>query len=1307
MPDPERPQPVAESRPHPAPLRTSDLDSPLATRSGEDAAVRASLYVPRILQQQLADDPESRWWTAEGTAALVDISGFTKLSERLSRKGREGAEQITDAISGCFEAILLVAYDHGGSLLKFGGDALLLWFSGDGHATRACRASVLMRRALRRVGTIKLPGARVTLRMSQGVHSGQFHFFAVGGSHVELLPVGPAWSCLVTTEHEAGASEIYVSVETAALLPPRCTGDVPGPARILLRDPGTPAQKVPLAARPKLPPETLARGLSTAVRQHVLAGGGSSEHRPVTIAFIRFEGTDALIAREGADAAAGALQQLVGVVQAAAEQADVSFLASDVDADGGKLILTAGAPRVTGDDEERMLLALRRIVEADLALPIRIGVNRGAVFAGDIGPAYRRTYTVMGDAVNLAARVMAKAQAGLIYATADVLEHSNTLFTTQALEPFQVKGKAQPIHAWSVGPAAGSRARHGVLKQLPLIGRDGELATLRQAVAQARDGAGALIEIVGEAGVGKTRLLEAMRDDAKGLRQLHAVCEAYTAHTPYSLWRELLREFMGFGRDDPEAVIAEHLRESVRSAAPELLPWLPLIAIAFDVDVEPTPEVAMLAERNRRARLHDAVGGFLAATLRGPALIEIEGAHHMDAASAELLVAVAGDLSARPWVFGVARRPGDTGFVAPEAITATRIELAPLALADARRLARAVADDHPLPMHVLDTVAQRSGGNPQFLRDLLRAAIESGGVGGLPDSAEAAAMARIDALAPQDRALVRRAAVFGMTFHPRMLSWLADDADSAPPSPAAFERLQELFDEEGDGYLRFRRSLLRDAAYEGLPYRVRRQLHRSVAARLEEEAEDPEEMAGILSLHYHVAGAYNDAWRCATAAGKRAHGTYAYVEAAGLYARALDAGRRLAEVSEKELAGVHEALGDSLNLAGEFDKASAAYTDARRLTGDEPLAQAALLLKRSRLEEKLGKYPQALRWAARARRAVGDLASRDAAREAAQSSSWYATLLQAEGRSADAVRWAQRAVAEAEAADDPDALGSAYFTMGWAYVDLGRDDWEPPVMRALEASRRSGDRVKQAAILQNVGTLCMSHGRWDEAMTYYEQGREQCVKIGDTVGAALASMNIAEILADRGDPDEAEAMLKETLPIWKASKYRYLLGACNWLLGRAMLRAGRVEDALRRLEEAKTCFAHVGADQDMLGVDARIAECRLVARDVDAALTVADEMLARARNGHGVATVVPLLERVRGCALFRKGDTGGARKALQASLDAARTRRDLFELMQTLATLIELDRLEGIEPDGGMVEESRALYARLNLRSAPAVLLRA
>ena len=1265
-------------------------------------ADRAGLYTPRILQQHLVDRPDGRWWTADGTVVFVDISGFTKLSERLARKGREGSEQITDAIGKSFESILAVAYDNGASLLKFGGDALLLWFQDTGHATRACRAAVLMRRVLRDVGRIEVPGAKVTLRMSQGVHSGLFHFFAVGATHFEMLPTGPAWSRVVEMEHAATAGEILISTETVALLPARCLGKPKGPGVLLAREPAGAAEKLPLVPRPKISPEMLERCLPPAVRAHVLAGGGTSEHRPVTIAFLRYEGMDALIAQRGPDAAADALQRLVAAVDSAADEFGVALLASDVDADGGKLILTAGAPTVTGDDEERMLLALRRIVDAGVPVPLRIGVNRGAIFAGDIGPFYRRTYTVMGDAVNLAARLMAKAAPGHIYATADVLDRSNTLFATTALEPFMVKGKAQPIQAWAVGPATGSRTRQARLERLPLTGRDAEFARLREALAGARAGSGRLVEVVGEAGIGKSRLLDAIREDATGFRSLHAVCEAYTASTPYAVWQELLREASGFGRDDTDDAVEQRLRATVESAASHLLPWLPLIGIAFGLDLPPTPEVEMLAEKNRRPKLHESVEAFLVATLPGPLLIVLENAHHMDPASGELAAHVARIAGTHPWLVCVARRAGGDA-VAADAAAALRIELGPLAEAHARRLTQIAAEDNPLPPHVLDLVATRSGGNPQFLRDLLRVAIESGGAGGLPDSAEAATMARIDALRPEDRSVVRRAAVFGLTFHPRMLAWLDAEGSTTAPDPGTWKRLSELFEEEDDGYLRFRRSLLRDAAYEGLPYKLRRQLHGAVATHMERELAQPDEEADLLSLHYLVAGEHRAAWRYATIAAKNAQGDFAFVEAARMYARALEAGRRLHDVPQRELASVHESLADCWYRVGEFPKAVDGYTAARRLAAGDPLQASELLLKRSKLEEKLGHYAQALRWAARAGKAVEGLDGGEPAKQAARSSAWYANVLQAEGRSADAMRWADRAIREAEAADDPEALGAACFVMGWAYGVLGKEGAEPYLQRALDAYRRSGNLLRQAALLSNLGVICQWEGRWDEALSYYERGRAESVKLGNMFDAALARMNVAEILSDRGELDEAQALLLDTLPIWRASRYRYLLGGCLWLLGRVSLRAGRIDEARAGLEEARALFVAVKREEETLDVDARLAECQVFAGDPDAGLAAAADALARARASKVGGKAVSVLERVRGHALLRKGDCVGAREAIEASLAAARARKDLQETALALQSLRAAYLCAGANPPAEIVAEGDALVARLAIRVPPAV----
>ena len=1268
----------------------------------ESNAERAVPYLARVLQHHLIEDPEAPFWIAEGTAVFADVSGFTQLSEQLARKGREGAEHITDTIGGCFASILKVAYENGASLLKFGGDALLLWFHGEGHASRACAATVEMRRTLGEVGRIELPDAKVTLRMAQGVHTGSFHFFAVGTSHLEMLPTGPAWSRTVAMEHAAEAGEILVSAETAALLPPDCLGDSKAPGILLLHEPPGHDEKRPYIPRPTMSPEPLVRCLSPAIRAHVLAGGGTSEHRPVTIAFIRYEATDALIEQDGPMAAADALHQLVSVVEAATEEQGVAFLGSDVDADGGKLILTAGAPTATGEDEERMLLALRKIAEGKFSLQIRIGVHRGSVFAGDIGPAYRRTYTVMGDAVNLTARVMAKAEPGQIYATGDVLERSNTLFETKPLDAFSVKGKAEPVQAWSVGRAQGSRARQVTLQRLPLTGRNVELGVIRKAFTSARSGAGRMIEIVGDSGIGKTRLLEALRDAAAGFNKQHATCEAYTASIPYVTWRELLREMLDFGRDTPDEDIVARLRTEIETHAPDLAQWLPLLAAVFDVEIAATPEVEMLAEKNRRTKLHETVSRFLEVMVPDKLLLEIDDAHHMDEASAELLAHLMGGLAARPWLFAIGRRPSGTGFEAPEAPEVVRVDLKPIAPQDALRLAQLATTQSPLPPHVLEVVATRSGGNPQFLRDLLRSAINTGGIADLPESAEAATMTRIDTLPPDDRALVRRVAVFGLTFHPRMLSWLYTDEDGPAPDPAALVKLAELFDEEPDGYLRFRHTLLRDSAYEGLPFKLRRQLHGAVAAHIEEEMDFPEEAGAMLSLHYFEAGEFRPAFRFATLAAKRAEGVYAYVEAAGLYSRALDAGRQLTDLGPQELAAVHRALGDSWYRAAEFHKASDAYTAARTLVADNPLADSGLLLKLSRIEEKLGRYPEALLWAERARETLEGVQGLEADRQNAMASVWYATVLQAQGRTEDALKWAEQGAREAEDVDDPEIAGDAYIVMGWGYSVLGKDGGEALMLKGLEAYQRSGNRRRQASILSNLGAACYWDGRWDDAMSYFERGRDELTKVGSLVNAAIASLGIAEILSDRGELAEAEATLQKTVPVLKASDYHYFLGYCIWMLGRVSLRGNKVDEARLRFAEARALLTNVGAEHEVLDIDARFAECHLLKNEPNAALALADGILAKPDTSGAIARLTPQLNRVRGYAMLMQSDPWGAREAFDTSLAVARERKERFEVALTLNALIELDRLEGVEPPQEVIDESRAAIAKLKIRALPA-----
>src|SRR5919201_7143262 len=215
-------------------------------------------YVPRLQLEWLAEHPDQRWRRLEAAVVFVDISGFTKLCEKLAKLGRIGAEEMADSINRCFTELLEIAYAENGSLLKFGGDALLLLFAerdGADHVERSTRAAHGMRARLRTVGKLQTAGGRVDLRMSVGVHTGRFDFFLVGTSHRELLVTGLATTEVARMEGTAEAGEILVSPAVAGALPPRCVGDPKGPGSLLRLAPPSPAQAPPTIEVPAVPEE--------------------------------------------------------------------------------------------------------------------------------------------------------------------------------------------------------------------------------------------------------------------------------------------------------------------------------------------------------------------------------------------------------------------------------------------------------------------------------------------------------------------------------------------------------------------------------------------------------------------------------------------------------------------------------------------------------------------------------------------------------------------------------------------------------------------------------------------------------------------------------------------------------------------------------------------------------------------------------------------------------------------------------------------------------------------------------------------
>ena len=682
-------------------------------------------HVPRPAAEWAATGPGERpWRVVDGTLVFADISGFTALSERLARQGPIGAEELTEVLGHCFAELLAVAYARGGSLVKFGGDALLLLFDGDGHAVRAVDAALGMRSTMRRVGRLSTSVGSVRLRMSLGVHTGPVHLFLVGASHRELLLAGPGPSSVVTMEGTAEAGEVVVSPATATRIDASLLAGPKGPG-VLLRPRIEP---VPLLEVFSHPERTATGDVSSqvphALREHLLDGGGESEHRHAAIAFVHFDGTDGLLAERGPAWVATALDVLVRDVQEACERHGATFLASDLDHDGGKLILVGGVPRTLGDDDGRVLRAVREIVDralrrGDDGIPVRVGINRGPVFAGEVGPPYRRTFTVMGDAVNLAARLMAKAARGEVLASASVLERSRTAFSVTELAPFFVKGKSRPVRAYAVGATQGAtEARRA--SRLAFAGREEELGTLLEAWRSAEAGRGRAVVVTGDVGVGKTRLLDELRQ-CLGAGDVRTVqCEQYEDRTPYFAFRVLLRTLLGL----PAGATVSTLTEAVTGVAADLEPWVPLIGDVVNITCADSPNTASLEPQFRGLRTRDVVERLLDALVTEPTVLAFDDAQWLDQASAVLLERLVASVGGRPWLVCATRRRGvddplaafDGAGEGGRSGDVVLIRLDPLPEATCRALVRGVRREAPLPPHRLDAARRASRREPTVPR---------------------------------------------------------------------------------------------------------------------------------------------------------------------------------------------------------------------------------------------------------------------------------------------------------------------------------------------------------------------------------------------------------------------------------------------------------------------------------------------------------------------------------------------------------------------------------------------------------------
>lgn len=849
-------------------------------------AIAFEKHLPKTFLALIGQNPASEPFSVALPAAVMmtDISGFSALAIESTRDGAHGVEALQVLLDRYFGALGAVVARFGGDIAAFAGDAVLaLWPCAD-DAAAAAAAAVQCALAIQAEAPGWAGDRPVGLTQRIAVAQGELRVCKLGGA-------GGKWLYLYAGApiFEAGRTcdlalpgQVHVAPGAAALLAGRLEGEpaaegclrahrVLGPLAPPLPDPAPPAAALDGLA--SYMPEVLVR--------RAMAGQDDwlAELRRVTIMFVKLEET-----AFGRAVDPDRLQSVTHAVQQAVQHFGGLLPYVQMDDKGLNFIVAWGVPTAAfEDDAARALLAGLAIQAAVRALGLQpsLGVATGILFCGECGADWRRQYSMIGPAINLAARLAAAAPD-------DLLADEPTTKAAGDRLSFTIARNVRPKAGESTMLAFRPEARHKPApdeRRAALVGRQAELTTLTRAVQAGRDGAGARLLVVGEPGIGKSRLLQALRHavEGAGLAVIGGEAQSIERKTPYFLWRDVLRGILG-----RLALPGESWREAVRrhlQEDPTLLAWAPLLDDVLPL-AQPGTDLTREMRGTARALALQSLLVHLAgrASADGPLVLMVDDLHWVDVLSGGALVAIASRVPALSIVAGTRHLAGLDN-AAAEAFcnlpAVRRTELGALDEPQAAEMVGRLLGIEAVPPELSRLIQARCGGNPFYIQQLTLALREGGHIellGGrcklqpdievrvaqsMPGTLRGVITSRVDRLAEPQQLLLKVASVLGRVFSARalgavlpspqpaesvaaQLSGLAGSSLVAPAgAPPEGVTRPVTTGAPGDEYA-FSHALVQEAIYELLPMSQRRRQHQRIADWL--EARHGDGLAGHFGL---------------------------------------------------------------------------------------------------------------------------------------------------------------------------------------------------------------------------------------------------------------------------------------------------------------------------------------------------------------------------------------------------------------------------------------------------------------------------
>jgi class 3 adenylate cyclase/tetratricopeptide (TPR) repeat protein len=791
---------------------------------------------------------------------------------------------------------------------------------------------------------------------------------------------------------------------------------------------------------------------------------------------------------------------------------------------GDGIMALFGAPLAHEDHAQRAVRAAlgiqraledhRRDLERErgMTFKVRQGLNSGLVVVGSIGSDLRMDYTAVGDTTNVAARLQQAAAPGSIVIGEATYRLVADYFETRPLGALSVHGKPDPIRAWVVEAAREGRTRldAGAQRGLtPLVGREREIETLETAFARTRAGQGQVVFVVGEPGIGKSRLLYEFRGRAADADWREGHCLSFGRATAFHPLVDLLKRWVGIDERDADDVAVAKVEGAVAALGDDLRAATPSLRYLLSLGPADTA-LATLDPRERRGGIFEALRRMiLRAAVQRPQIVVIEDLHWIDRATEEFLALLGDSVPASRVLLVFTYRPG---YAQPfgERTYHTRIVPAPLSEPESARMAATILSSEALPDTLRSAIAAKTEGNPFYVEEVVRSLHEAGAIrveNGrfaltarlddvvIPDTIHDVIMARIDRLEEAPKRTLQTASVIGRDFTRRLverLSAVRDRSDALLRELRAVELIYEksVFPEVA---YRFKHALTQDVAYRSLLVQRRRELHGLIGAAIEElYADRLAEHYEVLAHHFFLAEDWPRALDYLLKAGEKAAAAFALRDALALYDQALSVAERLGDaLPATARMAIHQAKSSHAFFVGDFSQG--------RAEGERWLALAE---------------------------GTGDRAA------AAAALAWtsFATMwAQDFGAASD---YARRAIAVGGAADVPAAVSGGYLTIAYVNALSGRhDEAGSDFDEALRVSRIARDPAREILTLQMRGVFDGWHGDYlrahagaDEAVNLARDHGLLVLYLRSLWTRGLASTSIGDWDGALGDLEEGAAV---------------------------------------------------------------------------------------------------------------------------------------------------------------------------------------